>query len=133
MPDPSKQIIKAAKAGDVLRIKELLATDTELINARDKDGSTPLHCATWKGQQEVVSLLLEAGAEVNSHNSNDHWGTTPLHAAAHANQAAIAQILIDHGADVNARDMTGQTPLHHTTFHKAKAVAKVLEKYGATA
>jgi len=132
VPDPSKEIIKAAKAGDVLRIKELLATDRGLINARDKDGSTPLHCAAWKGQQEAVALLLEAGAEVNSHNSNDHWGTTPLHAAAHANQAAIAQLLIDDGADVNAMDMNGQTPMHHTTFHKATAVAKLLAKYAAS-
>ena len=131
MPDTSKEIIKAAKSGNVLRIKELLAADSSLINARDKDGSTPLHCATWKGQQEVVASLLEAGADVNAHNTNEHWGTTPLHAAAHANQAAIAQMLIDRGADVNAKDMTGQTPMHHTTFHKATAVAKVLGKYGA--
>jgi len=48
MPDPFKEIIKAAKSGDVLRIKELLAADTKLISARDNDGSTPLHCATWK-------------------------------------------------------------------------------------
>lgn len=131
MSDPSREIIKAAKAGDVSKIKDLLAADSALIDARDKDGSTPLHCAIWKGQQSVVALLLEAGADVNVHNSNDHWGTTPLHAAAHANQAAIAQLLIEHGADVNAKDMTGQTPMFHTTFHKAKAVAKLLEKYGA--
>lgn len=132
MPDPSKEIIKAAKSGGVSRIKELLATDRGLINARDKDGSTPLHCATWKGQQEVVALLLESGADVNAHNANEHWGTTPLHAAAHANQAAIAQMLIDHGADVNAKDRGERTPMFHTTFHKAKAVAKVLEKCGAS-
>ena len=132
MPDPSKEIIKAAKSGDVFRIKELLATDAELINARDKDGSTPLHCATWKGQQEAVALLLESGADVNCHNTNEHYGTTPLHAAAHANQTAIAQLLIDRGADVNAKDMEGRTPMHHTTFHKATAVAKLLAKYVAS-
>jgi len=129
MPDPSKEIIKAAKNGHVALIKDLLATDKSLINARDKDGSTPLHCATWKGQKEVVALLIAAGADVNAHNANEHWGTTPLHAAAHANQAGIAQVLIDNGADVNAQDMEGRTPMFHTTFHKAKAVAKLLEKY----
>lgn len=129
MPDPSKEIIKAAKRGQVARVEELLATDNSLIDARDKDGSTPLHCATWKGQQEVVASLIKAGADVNAHNNNDHWGTTPLHAAAHANQAAIAQLLIDHGADLNAQDKEGRTPMFHTTFHKAKAVAKLLEKY----
>jgi ankyrin repeat protein len=131
MPEPAKEIIKAAKKGDTAKIKELLDTDRGLIQARDSDGSTPLHRAIWKGHQEVVSLLLSAGADVNAENTNDHWGTTPLHAAAHANQAAIAQMLIDHGANLNAQDMNGKTPLFHTTFHKAKAVAKLLEKSGA--
>jgi ankyrin repeat protein len=83
VPDPAKEIIKAAKNGHAARLRELLAGDPALIDARDKDGSTPLHCATWKGQQEVVALLIKAGADVNAHNNNDHWGTTPLHAAAH--------------------------------------------------
>jgi ankyrin repeat protein len=127
MPDSSKEIIKAAKSGDATRVRDLLAHDKSLINARDKDGSTPLHCAVWKGHQQVVGLLLQAGADVNVHNENDHWGTTALHAAAHANQPAIAQLLIDHGANINAKDREGRTPLFHTTFHKATAAAKVLE------
>ena len=132
MPDPSKEIIKASKKGQVESVKALLGQNAGLIDARDQDGSTPLHCAIWKGHEAVVALLLESGADVNAHNQNDHWGTTPLHAAAHANQARIAQLLIDHGAKVNAPDIEGRTPLFHTTFHKAKAVAKILEKYGAS-
>jgi ankyrin repeat protein len=109
----------------------LLELDATLIGARDSDGSTPLHCAVWKGHQAAVEFMLERGADVNAQNQNGHWGTTPLHAAAHANQAAIAEMLIERGADVNARDLEGKTPLHHTTFHKAKATAKVLEGHGA--
>ena len=129
MPDPAKLIIKAAKSGDVFTLTTLLAGDASLLNARDSDGSTPLHCATWKGHQYVVAALLEAGADVNAVNQNDHWGTTPLHAAAHANQAAIAKMLLDHGADTKAKDMEGRTPMFHTTFHKAKAVAKLLQPF----
>jgi len=131
MPDPAKQFIKAAKRGDVAALKALFESDANLIAARDTDGSTALHCATWKGHEGVVAWLLGVGAELHTHNDNDHWGTTALHAAAHANQAAIAQRLIDAGADVNARDREGRTPLFHTTFHKAKATAKVLVKHGA--
>ena len=131
MPDARRDVIKAAKAGDVAKIRALLKTDRDLVNALDTDGSTPLHCAAWKGHIEMVAFLLEAGAKVNAHNQNEHWGTTPLHAAAHANQAAIAQLLIDNGAEVKAQDLYGKTPMHHTTFHKAKAVARLLEKYDA--
>jgi ankyrin repeat protein len=131
MPEPRKEIIKAAKSGDSAKVKILLATDATLINAHDKDGSTPLHCATWKGHENVVALLLKAGANVNAQNTNEHWGTTPLHAAAHANHAAIASLLIEHGADLNAKDLSGQRPIHHTTFHKAKAVAALLQQHEA--
>lgn len=133
MADPTKEIIKAAKSGNTVLVSALLANDKSLVNARDKDGSTPLHCAVWKGHQQVVAQLLAAGADVNAHNENDHWGTTPLHAAAHANQAAIAQLLIDHGADVKAKDREGRTPMFHTTFHKARAVVKVLEQHDSGA
>ena len=131
MADPQKDMIKAAKHGDLEKARALLAEDASLLSACDTDGSTPLHCATWKGNVAMVTYLVGAGADVNVHNRNEHWGTTPLHAAAHANQSAIVQLLIEHGADVNARDMNGMTPLHHTTFHKAKAAAKVLQSHGA--
>ncbi len=130
MADTKKDMIKAAKHGDLEKARALLADDRSLLNACDTDGSTPLHCATWKGHVDMVTYLVGAGADVNAHNRNDHWGTTPLHAAAHANQSAIVQLLIEHGADVNARDMNGMTPLHHTTFHKARAAARILQRHG---
>jgi ankyrin repeat protein len=129
MPEPSKLIIKAAKSGDAETVQALLKEDPTLVDARDSDGSTPLHCATWKGQQNVVAVLLEAGANVNAVNQNEHWGTTPLHAAAHANQTAIAKMLLEGGADPKAKDSEGRTPFFHTTFHKAKAVAKLLQPF----
>src|SRR5437868_15050908 len=88
MPEP-KVIIKAAKSGNAARVAELLAEDPSLLHARDTDGSTPLHCAAWKGHAEVARVLLEHGADLSLENSNTHWGGTPLHAAAHGNQKAV--------------------------------------------
>ncbi len=111
-------------------MKTLLEGDQDLLEARDADGSTALHCACWKGHLEAVRFLVQAGANLQAHNTNDHWGTTPLCAAEHANRAEIATLLIEAGADVNARDMNGQTPLHYTGFHKASSAAKVLVQHG---
>jgi len=62
MADPGREIIKAAKKGSLEGVKSLLATDSKLVHARDQDGSTPLHCAVWKGHQEVAAALIAAGA-----------------------------------------------------------------------
>ena len=88
-----KQIIKAAKSGEAETVKVLLREDPDLIHVEDRDGSTPLHCAAWKGHVEIVALLLDAGAEIDAHNNNGHWGTTALHAASHGSRKAVAELL----------------------------------------
>lgn len=123
-----KAIIKAAKNGDAQTVRDLLDADSALIDARDTDGSTPLHCASWKGHTEVVSLLIARGADVNSQNANTHWGGTPLHAAAHANNTEIVRLLIARGADVHARSINERAPIDETVFHNAKASARVLSE-----
>jgi ankyrin repeat protein len=125
-PQAVKLVLKAAKHGDCAALQSLLAEQPGLLDARDTDGSTPLHCACWKGNLDAARVLLDAGADVNAVNANDHWGTTPLHAAAHANQREIAALLLERGADRDARDGNGRTPLEHTEVHKATAAARVL-------
>jgi ankyrin repeat protein len=129
MPE-AKEMIKAAKSGNAARVTALLAEDPALLHARDADGSTPLHCAAWKGHAEVVQVLLEHGADHSLENNNTHWGGTPLHAAAHGNQKAAAELLIAHGADIRRRSFNGRTPLEETAIHNATAVAKLLQQHG---
>ena len=125
------QIIRAAKRGNADAVRALLRDDPALVHARDADGSTPLHCAAWKGHVAVVRVLLEHGADVDAVNRNTHWGTTPLHAAAHGNQKGVAEVLLAHGADVAAVNLNGRTPLAETEVHAARAVARLLEAAGA--
>lgn len=70
--DAQKLVIKAAKIGDATTLRMLIESDPSLLNARDSDDSTPLHCAAWKGNVEAVKVLLEFGADVNAKNKNDH-------------------------------------------------------------
>lgn len=124
----AKRMIRAAKAGDVETVSALLKADPSLVHARDADGSTPLHCAAWKGHPEVATALLNAGADIQARNSNSHWGDSALHAAAHGNQRAVAQILIERGADLEALNAEGKTPLQQTEPHNATAVANLLKR-----
>jgi ankyrin repeat protein len=131
MPE-ARDVIKAAKQGDVASLGRFLDEQSELLNSRDKDGATALHHAAWKGHAEVATLLLERGADLTLQNEgNTHWGGTALHAAAHGNNRGVAEILIRHGADVNLRSCNGRTPLEETTIHNATAVARLLREHGA--
>jgi len=57
--------------------------------------------AARTGTPEAITVLLEAGANVNAKES---WGgTTALMWAASEQHAAAVKLLLDHGADVNAR------------------------------
>jgi ankyrin repeat protein len=92
--DPVKQIIKATKIGDLEAVADLLTADPQLVSSVDRDGSTPLHCAAWKGHVQVATLLLDSDADMNAHNDNAHWGTTALHAASHGNNKAVVELSI---------------------------------------
>ncbi len=48
MTESGKEFIKAAKKGDLEKLKALLKVDKSLLDARATDESTALHCATWK-------------------------------------------------------------------------------------
>jgi ankyrin repeat protein len=59
----------AARKGDVKKVKEFLASDSKLVNDKDKNGDTPLHQAALHGQIAVAQVLIDAGADVNARNN----------------------------------------------------------------
>lgn len=80
------------------------------VQARDVNGSTPLHIAAANAWlSDPLSVLIQAGAEVNA---SDKMGSTPLHYAATFASADSVEVLISAGAEIDARDRNGSTPLH---------------------
>ena len=65
------------------------------VNAKDKDGDTPLHDAAFRGHKEMVELLLANGADVMA---RDNSGLTPLHEAHRRRHKEIVELLRKHTA-----------------------------------
>jgi ankyrin repeat protein len=91
----SIQLIQAAGAGTVDRVRALLATKVNL----DLDRGAAIGSAAAAGHTQIVELLIRAGANVNL---RDKLGFTPIASAAYAGYGEIVQLLIDAGADIHA-------------------------------
>jgi len=65
----------AAKKGDAPRI-ETLAASKAASNARDGNGRTPLHVATFARQREAISVLVKAGADISLLDNDRYDGIT---------------------------------------------------------
>jgi ankyrin repeat protein len=97
----------AARRGDnsdQVGILQLLLDHGANPNARDDDGSTPLHyCSSWqkgdwapsRGSVEGTHLLLKYGANMDA---EDNEGRTPLQFALEHDCQDIAACLKEHGA-----------------------------------
>jgi ankyrin repeat protein len=68
-------LIEAVQQGDLERVRAILDANVQLANQRDKSGAASLHDATLNGHGQVMRLLVERGAEINSTDSQ--FGVTP--------------------------------------------------------
>jgi ankyrin repeat protein len=97
------------------------------------DGSTVLHMAGGMGNREMVTILIQAGMNVNA---CDNYGRTPLYRAASvflvtkfgfkANDGMT--LLVEHGADLYHRDKNGETPLEYVRRGKIGEAVAILER-----
>ena len=79
------------------------------INATNKKKVTALMLACETGNKDAVNVLLDAGADHNSHYAD---GYTLLHDAVRGGYSeAILETIINHGADVNATNKNNVTAL----------------------
>jgi hypothetical protein len=69
-------------------------------------GNTPLHEAAWVGNKEIIEMLIERGADVDTLNDE---GNTPLHESAYNGYKKIAQVLMRNGADTSVKNHDGYT------------------------
>lgn len=90
-PGKESNIIDAASAGSLDRLKELLAEDGANPDMKDEEGRTALHFAAGYGELECMEVLLDAGANIDGKDENEN---TALHYAAGYGNKEATELLV---------------------------------------
>jgi ankyrin repeat protein len=98
------------------------------VNATQPDGTTALHWAAYKVDNELALSLLAKGAKANVRNN---FGATPLGEAVKVANVELVKALLKAGADPNAANEDGQTALMLAAKVGATDVAEALIRAGA--
>jgi len=115
----------AAAQGDTAAVRALLAEGHD-PNAFDDLSFTPLHHAADKAHLEIIQLLLQAGADINSHDEA-RIGDTPLGHVAGKCSLAVAQSLVAAGADPKIRGWMQLCALDRARDRKKEEGLRVYE------
>lgn len=106
-------------------IQVLLDSPKTDVEARNPKDESPLMLAAIKGQQDVVTKLIERDADINKP------GWTLLHYAATNGHVAIMKQLLDKDAFIDAQSPNGTTPLMMAAMYGSAAAVKLLLDEGA--
>lgn len=109
-------ITNAIDCGSASAVRWMLERNAPVV-FRDSEGYTVLHSAIEREEDdkyEVMSMLIEFGADVNAHGTQD-W--TPSHMAAVRNDLQALRLLHQAGGDFSIRT---RIDMHATVLEEAR-------------
>jgi hypothetical protein len=158
---PVDALVYAAFMNDLPKVNELIAAGMDVNAVDSENNATALMEAAGNGNQEMVKVLLSAGADVNARSKNgrtavlnvqedttaeivwtlvaagakvnrkDDDGNTPLMMAARIDNVTVIKALLDAGVKVNAKNKEGRTALMEAAENDYEESVKVLLRAGA--
>ncbi|KAK8387336.1 hypothetical protein O3P69_018129 [Scylla paramamosain] len=112
------------EAREQIRLLLKKGADPAIIS---KNGFSPLHIVSYKGDVEIVRLFLENCSHL------DHTGAgslTALHLSCLSGQLEVTQALAQRGANIEARDAVSYSPLHIACLYGNETVVEYLLSRG---
>ncbi len=83
------------------------------------------------GDVDLVTRLIDEGAQLDGAVIEDETAYTALHRAAIRGHRDIAELLLERGANVEARDFSGARPLHFAVENGHQDIVELLLAHGA--
>lgn len=110
----AKILLQATISSQYKVIQALIDSGIDVDAHRKKaisksNGRTPLIIAVQQGNEKLVKMFLEAGADPNLKDEDS--GTTPLFSAVKRQYVYLTRLLLENGADVTISDDNGDTAL----------------------
>ncbi|KAK2938624.1 Ankyrin repeat [Fusarium oxysporum f. sp. vasinfectum] len=120
---PRASSLYYACLGELSLVARDLATEEADVNAQGGEYGNALQAASFKGNLEVVQLLLGKGADVNAQGGE--YGNA-LRAASHNGNLEVVQLLLENKADITVADNDGCPPVYAASFNGHVEVVKLL-------
>jgi ankyrin repeat protein/Tol biopolymer transport system component len=125
----SAEIFDTLRKGNIQAVKALVEKTPQLVDARDREGMTPLHHAAMGGDTELINYLIEKGAGLELQDAHHK---TPLHLAAVNDRKGAVAALLQRRAALETRDDYGRTALILCARERGQAATgRILIEAGA--
>jgi len=103
---------------------------SQYVNCKSTQGYTALHYASYRGNIEIIKVLIENGAEIETPNVQ---GINVLHMAAQGNQPASFVYFVEkYKLSIQGVDIAGSTPLHWACYSGSEDMINFLLAYEET-
>jgi ankyrin repeat protein len=127
--DPNEpELLYAADTGDIGKVKSLLDSGID-VNTHGLKRLSALNWAAYSGHLDIVQLLLERGASIDSFDNDPGWSA--LMNASATGHVEVAEYLLSKGARIDLQSNDKWTAIDFAAAHAQPEVVRMLLAHGA--